>query len=172
MATEQVPYAAASVESFAVNQPQNGTRATVFNLTKAAMKLNRFKNWSGAPSGGKFPENIGAGGNIRFTHTKDGSFGSKAAVVYDGFNASNNPCSWVLAWEAPANTDVAQNKVYLRCGRKGDIAKMDFDQILEELDNSTAAADVSDSQTSTSADSTITDAVSNTATLLANFTLM
>ncbi|KAL9225457.1 hypothetical protein vseg_001378 [Gypsophila vaccaria] len=171
MATAQLK-ATSKDESVNVLQPQNGAQLTVFNQTHSVMTLLRSHNWSGIPASPGFPTNIVPNIPALFTHLANGNFGSKAAVVYGGFNASGLPCAWVFAWEATAESATTPNKVYVICGPKALIDTMSFDQIRMFLDNSTQAANAVDPVSKTTADAFINDLTHGTATVKANFSLL
>ncbi|XP_074319014.1 jasmonate-induced protein homolog [Silene latifolia] len=156
-----------------VKQPQNGTQATMNNQTHFAMTLARSHNWSGAPVG-TFPATIFPNNSAIFTHLKGNFFGSKAAVVYNGKNASGTDCSWVLAWHAPADNTSPQtpNRVYVVCGPKQVIANLSFDQIQQKLDTALTFDTSTDVATKTRVDGNISDTVPDIATLIADFKLI
>ncbi|XP_074318088.1 jasmonate-induced protein homolog [Silene latifolia] len=112
-----------------VKRPQNGTQATMNNCTHFAMTLARSHNWSGAPVG-TFPEKIFPNKQAIFTHLKGNFFGSKAAMVYNGKNASGGT-------------------VYVVCGAKQVIANLTFDQIQQKLDTALTFDTSTDAATKT-----------------------
>ncbi|XP_074318080.1 jasmonate-induced protein homolog [Silene latifolia] len=155
-----------------VKQSQNGTQATMNNQTHFAMTLARSHNWSGAPLG-TFPATFFPNSSSIFTQLKGNFFGSKAAVVYNGKNASGTDCFWVLAWHAPVdNTTQTPNRVYVVCGPKQVITNLTFDQIQQKLDTSLTFDTSTDAATKTRADGNISDAILEIATLIADFKLI
>ncbi|KAK9672317.1 hypothetical protein RND81_12G092300 [Saponaria officinalis] len=155
-----------------LRQVQAGAEVLMTNQTGFVMTLDRSCNWSGKPAGNSgFPYNIGVNSSARFTHLRDGNFGSSGVVVYAGANVSMVSCAWVLAWDAPADSDDLPNKVYVACGPKGTIDGLTFDQIRTNLEYSGAASQAINPATQINANAEINDMTAGTASVGANFGL-
>ncbi|XP_074281558.1 jasmonate-induced protein homolog [Silene latifolia] len=175
MASMQVHQAVAKKE-YNPKQFQNGTMATINNLTQSQMSLDRFMNWAGHPATGSFPSTIARNRTAQFTHVRGGNFGSVAAVQYSGYNALGALCAWIVAWNAPSNDtppDCPPNRVYAECGSKKVMDAITWDQILSKLDIAPTDYSDSDPSTKTSVDATIQDytAAPTSASLIADFKL-
>ncbi|KAK9724930.1 hypothetical protein RND81_05G109600 [Saponaria officinalis] len=155
-------------------QWQNGVVAAASNQTCSTLSLDRFHNWAGIAAIGSFPATIAPNSEIRFTHLRDGDFGSNGAVQYSGLNDNGVRCAWILAWHAPVENDppCPPNRVYVDCGRKTSIDAMTWDQIRKKLDTSLTEDNATDKATKTSANASIHDRTRNCATLVANFRTM
>ncbi|KAL9225458.1 hypothetical protein vseg_001379 [Gypsophila vaccaria] len=156
-----------------VRQPQNGASVTMNNNTSTEMTLDRSYNWSGTPAKPGFPNIIIPNYRAMFTHLRDGNFGSKASVIYSGLNEKKEPCAWVLAWYAPADSSISPNQVFVLCGPKPVIDILSFDEIVLLLDKSIQHSEFIDpkvSKTHVAAD--IDDDTPNAATLVAKFELV
>ncbi|KAK9684288.1 hypothetical protein RND81_10G199300 [Saponaria officinalis] len=152
-------------------QPQNGAQLTVFNQTLSTLSFVKSIKWSGKVSSPGYPPSIGPGAAGMFSHLKTSNFGSEAAVVYSGTNAAMQPCAWILAWYAPADSSDG-NKVYVFCGPKTLIDSMTDDQIRMSLESSLDTSNATNLGTKTSANATINDKMPNMATVGANFALI
>ncbi|XP_074319960.1 jasmonate-induced protein homolog [Silene latifolia] len=152
-------------------QPQNGAQVTLTNQTLAEMKLNSAIDWSGNVAT-RFPPTIAPGQSVTFSHLGDGDFGSKAAVVYNGINAVGLQCGWLLAWDAPANTQQSPNKVYVTCGPKSVIDGLDFEQIRMYLSESESKSNAVDPATKTRVNAEIDESIPNKAKVVATFSLV
>ncbi|KAL9232613.1 hypothetical protein vseg_007704 [Gypsophila vaccaria] len=126
---------------------QHATVVTLCNQTMATMKLDRVFIWSGHPGGPGIPATLLPGSAASFA----GNTGSMGAVVYDGLNAANQPCSWVLAWDAPSDETVTPKKVYVICGYSSVIDKLSFDEIRRSLERSGPISTYTDTASRTSA---------------------
>ncbi|KAL9240601.1 hypothetical protein vseg_014801 [Gypsophila vaccaria] len=157
-----------------IAQWQNGTVASMYNQTLSMMSLDRSHNWAGIPSTGSFPATIAPNSSAQFTHLRGGQYGSTGCVQYGGYNAKTAPCAWILAWEAPVQDSppCPPNRVFVACGTKEAMDAMTWDQIIMQLDNSPAYDVATDQTTKTSANGSINDLTTNTATLVANFSLI
>ncbi|KAL9242536.1 hypothetical protein vseg_016527 [Gypsophila vaccaria] len=162
---------AATTSDELLRQPQVRAQLTVRNVTPAAMRLDRSISWFGTPTA-PFPPTIAANGSVNIVHERGAAFTSKGAVVYAGTNASNQACAWVLAWDAPHETNLAPNKVYVACGLKSAIDGINFDRILESLDASSAESNVSNQTSKTRAFASIMHLIPNSAFVGADFNRM
>ncbi|XP_074319959.1 jasmonate-induced protein homolog [Silene latifolia] len=167
MASVQVRKAASPA-----GQPQNGAQATVVNQTSFAMTLGRSINWSGTPASPGFPDTILPNMSVMFNHLSDGEFGSTGAVIYDGFNPNMHPCAWVLAWDAPAESDQFPNKVYVDCGLKSVIDGIEFTEIRRLLRESSTESKAEDPVSKTKAEANVNDLTPEKATVAAAFGVM
>ncbi|KAL9225463.1 hypothetical protein vseg_001386 [Gypsophila vaccaria] len=165
MSTEQ------EVCANSVKQAQNGAQITLFNQTIGTLSFVKSVEWSGKPSSAGYPASIAPGASAMFSHTRGSDFGSEAAVVYSGTNAAMQPCGWILAWNAPAES-ADGNQVYVFCGPKTLIDSMTDDQIRMSLESSLDTSNSTNQTTKTNAAGTINDKVANRATVGANFGLV
>ncbi|XP_074319962.1 jasmonate-induced protein homolog [Silene latifolia] len=152
-------------------QPQNGAHVSLTNQISREMKLDRSVSWSGGMVG-SFPSTIAPGHPVTFSHLSDGDFGSRAAVVYTGTNMAGVDCAWVLAWDAPAYTEHAPNRVYAICGPKSVLDRLEFNQIRLSLGVSSSASEAEDNATKTSVNATIDESMPNKANVEATFTVI
>ncbi|KAK9724929.1 hypothetical protein RND81_05G109500 [Saponaria officinalis] len=166
------PWQNGTKDGMIFGQWQNGAVAAAKNQTHSTLSLDRFHNWAGVPAMGSFPATIAPNRAVRFTHLRDGDFGSIAAVQYSGLNANGVQCAWILAWHAPIENDppCPPNRVYVECGRKTSMDAITWDQIRKELDTSLTEDYATDPATKTSANANILDQTRGRATLIANFT--
>ncbi|KAL9225459.1 hypothetical protein vseg_001380 [Gypsophila vaccaria] len=155
-----------------LKQPQNGAQLTISNQTLSNLTFVKSIEWFGEVSSAGYPANINAGGSAMFSHLRVTNDKSKAAVVYSGTNAAMQPCAWILAWCAPAESTTAPNKVYVFCGHRTLIDSMTDDQIRVSLDGSSDTSSATDKAVNTSAHATIDESVPNRATIKANFSII
>ncbi|XP_074319950.1 jasmonate-induced protein homolog [Silene latifolia] len=163
---------ATNLDKANVFQPQNGTQVSLVNRTSFEMTLGRSISWSGTPAYPGFPEKILPNRFGLFSHLSDGDFGSTAAVIYYGTNSNFMPCAWVLAWDAPSESDQSPNKVFVFCGPQSTIESMEFREIRMLLNGSSTEAKATDTTSMTAAEANIHDHTTNKATVTASFSYM
>ncbi|XP_074319953.1 jasmonate-induced protein homolog [Silene latifolia] len=168
MASIQVQKATSS-DNKEVKQPQNGAQVVVVNQTKSVMTLGRQINWSGTPAYPGYPDTIWPNQKVIFNHLADGDFGSTAAVIYNGTNLTGQPCAWVLAWDAPAESERKPNKVFVTCGSKSQIDNLENNEIRHFLSESSKHSFTFDPAAQVSAQAIINEKLPNKAYVGAGF---